>query len=322
MELTHSPAVDHVMPTQITILSRPEVAALLPDISQQLDLVEQTYLALAAGEVELPPKPGIHPRENAFIHAMPAYLRNEDVAAIKWVSGYPSNRERGLPYISGVIVVNDPDTGLPLAIMDAAEITAARTAAASGVCIRRFAPRGWRTAAILGCGEQGRYHATVVTALNPDVVINAYDPDARRTAELPGHVEVAADPREAVRDADVIVTAGPIVEAPRPVIAGDWLAPSHLLLPLDFDFYVQSETIAATGLFVVDDVEQFEYYRGRGHFDAWPRPHCSTGEALAERREHERVSCVNLGVGALDAAFASRVLSAAVHQGVGVTVSL
>ena len=148
---------------------REQVAGLLPEIPAQLDLVEETYAALAAGRVELPPKPGVHPRENSFIHAMPAYLADQDVAALKWVSGYPGNKARGLPYISGLLVLNDAETGLPLAVMDAAEITAARTAAASGVCIRRWAPDGWSTAAILGCGEQGRFHARLLNELNPDV---------------------------------------------------------------------------------------------------------------------------------------------------------
>jgi alanine dehydrogenase len=107
-------------------LSRTEVARLLPGLTEQIDVVEETYRALAAGRVELPPKPGVHPRRDSFLHAMPAYLRDDDVVALKWVAGYPANKERGLPYITGLIVLNDPDTGLPLAIMDGAEITAAR----------------------------------------------------------------------------------------------------------------------------------------------------------------------------------------------------
>jgi ornithine cyclodeaminase/alanine dehydrogenase-like protein (mu-crystallin family) len=277
---------------------------------------------MARGDVELPPKPGIHPRENAFIHAMPAYLRAADVAALKWVSGYPSNKDRGLPYISGLIVVNDPDTGLPCAILDAAEITAARTAAASGVCIRRFAPSGWRTAALLGCGEQGRYHALVLAALNPSVAIRAYDPDPASVERLPVEAEAAADPRDAVRGAEVVITAGPIVEAPTPPITADWLADEHLLLPIDFDFYVHADAIAAADLFVVDDVDQFESYRSQGHFGGWRPPDGSTGEALSWGGAPARAACVNLGVGALDAAFAGRVLGEAARAGVGVTVRL
>ena len=145
--------------TEIVYLSRQEVSDLLPPIPEQIDLVAGTYRSMAAGRVELPPKPGIHPRQDAFIHAMPAYLEDTDVAAIKWVSGYPSNKALGLPYINGLMIVNDAATGMPIAIMDAAEITAARTAAASGACIRHWAPAGWTRAAIIGCGEQGRYHA-------------------------------------------------------------------------------------------------------------------------------------------------------------------
>ena len=93
-------------------LTREDVAGLLPSISDQLDLVEETYRAVGAGRVELPPKPGIHPRPDSFIHAMPAYLRDDDVAALKWVAGYPANKERGLPYITGLIVLNDPEIGV------------------------------------------------------------------------------------------------------------------------------------------------------------------------------------------------------------------
>ncbi len=136
-------------------LDRESVAGLLPDVPAQLDLVEHTYRSLAAGRVELPPKPGVHPRKDSFLHAMPAYLRDEDVVALKWVAGYPANKKRGLPYITGLVVLNDPDTGLPLAVMDGAEITAARTAAASGVCVRRFAPEGLERPRSSAAGSRG-----------------------------------------------------------------------------------------------------------------------------------------------------------------------
>ena len=75
-------------------MTRAEVRAALPPISAQLDLVERTYRALAAGRVEAPPKIGVRPRPDTFLHAMPAYLRDDDVTAIKWVSGYPATRRR------------------------------------------------------------------------------------------------------------------------------------------------------------------------------------------------------------------------------------
>lgn len=307
---------------RLVYLSREDVRTLLPDLPAQLDIVEETHRVLAAGRVELPPKPGIHPRKDSFIHAMPVYLRDEDVAALKWVAGYPQNKERGLPYISGLIVVNDAETGLPLAVMDGAEITAARTAAASGVCIRRWAPEGWSDAAILGCGEQGRYHADILTALNPDARIRAYDPHPERIAQLEGRVEGVAGPAEAVAGAEVIVSAVPIVEEPEPPIAPDWLGASWLALPIDFNVNFSAEAVAASDLFLVDDVEQFEYYRSLGYFRDWPAPSASVGAALAGSHSPARVVCCNLGIGALDAAFASRVLAAARERGIGTELQL
>jgi ornithine cyclodeaminase/alanine dehydrogenase-like protein (mu-crystallin family) len=306
----------------VIYLRRAEVAGLLPEIPLQLDLVEHTYRQVAAGRVELPPKPGIHPRKDAFIHAMPAYLRDDDVAALKWVAGYPRNKERGLPYISGLIVVNDAETGLPLSVMDGAEITAARTAAASGVCIRRWAPAGWSEAAILGCGEQGRYHARVLSALNPEARIRAYDPHPERIAELEGRVEPAADASQAVEGADVVVSAGPIVENPEPPIEPGWLGSHWLGLPIDFDFYFSAKAVASADRFLVDDIDQFEYYRSLGHFQGWPVPEASVGEALVDGASPARVLCCNLGVGALDAAFAACILAAAEEQGIGTKLEL
>jgi alanine dehydrogenase len=303
-------------------LRRDEVASLLPPVPEQLDLVEHTYRAVGAGRVELPPKPGVHPRKDSFIHAMPAYLMDDDVAALKWVSGYPANKERGLPYITGLIVVNDAETGLPTAIMDAAEITAARTAAASGVCIRRWAPEGWDVAAILGCGVQGRFHADVIRALNASARIQAYDPHPERVESLGGGVMGFAQPAEAVSGADVVVTAGPIVDEPDSPLGPEWLGERWLSLPIDFDLYFSAEAVAAADRFLVDDVAQFEYHRSQGHFRDWPTAEGSVGEALADGRAGTKVVCCNLGVGALDAAFAAHVLAAARERSVGSELAL
>jgi alanine dehydrogenase len=306
----------------LLFLSRAEVAGLMPDVHEQLDLVEAAYRALAAGRVELPPKPGVHPRKDSFLHAMPAYLRDEDVVTLKWVGGYPANKARGLPYITGLIVVNDAETGLPVAIMDGAEITAARTAAASGVCVRRFAPEGWRRAAILGCGEQGLFHARLLHALEPDVAIRAWDPHPDRIERLGELAEAAPGWEDAVGDADVVVTAGPIVEDPDPPIRPEHLGERWLALPIDFDFYVRPETVAAADLFLADDVGQFEYYREQGHFQNWPRPEGNVGEALGREGAPARVLCCNLGIGALDAAFANAVLAQAQEAGAGTELEL
>jgi alanine dehydrogenase len=308
--------------TRLLFLSRAEVRDLLPDVHEQLDLVEQTYRALAAGRIELPPKPGVHPRKDSFLHAMPAYLRDEDVVTLKWVGGYPANKERGLPYITGLIVVNDAETGLPVAVMDGAEVTAARTAAASGVCVRRFAPEGWSRAAILGCGEQGIFHARLLHALNPGVAVRAWDPHPERVERLDDLAVPATGWEEAIGDAEVIVTAGPIIEDPEPPIRPEHLGERWLALPIDFDFYFGTQTVSRADLFLVDDVGQFEYYREEGHFQGWPAPEGNVGEGLGRAGDADRVLCCNLGIGALDAAFANVVLERAQKARAGTELEL
>jgi ornithine cyclodeaminase/alanine dehydrogenase len=290
------------------LLDRDAVASLLPSLRDQIDLVERTYRSLARGQVEMPPKIGVHPRPDAFLHAMPAYLRDLDVVALKWVAGYPANPARGLPYINGVIVVSDAETGVPTAIMDAAEITAARTAAASGACVRAFAREGWSRAAILGCGEQGRYHAAILRELRPGCEVHAFDPVRERAEALCAGAVVHDDPRAACDGAEVVVTAGPIVVDPPSPLKPLWLEDSPLLLPIDFDFYVSAAAVRSYDLFLTDDVPQFGAYRMQGYFRAWPDPVAAVGEALERGLTGRRIVCANLGVGALDAAFADAVL--------------
>lgn len=296
-------------------LDRRTVAHLLPPTDELLDRLAGTYVAMAGGRVENPAKIGVHPRPDAFLHAMPAFLADPDVTAVKWVSAFPANRDLDLPTIAGLIVLNDSATGLPLTVMDATEITAVRTAVASGVSLRHLAHPGWRRVAILGYGEQGRRHAAVIRALNPDAEIRVYG-GPRLSAPQPG-VEVADGARAAVADADVVVTAVPMTKRPHPVLERSWLPERCLVLPVDFDASVTPALVAAADDFVVDDEAQFARYREAGSFDGWPEPARSLGAALQdEPRGRLRVSC-SLGVGAVDAAVAALVHQRALDSGAG-----
>ena len=132
-------------PPRTRYLSAADVTAAMPPVEERLELAERTMTALVA-DAELPPKIGVHPRPaGSFAHAMPAALRDPagaDLLGIKWVAGFPENRATGLPAIHAVVILNDPTTGVPRAILDGGPITAQRTAAVSGVALRRFAPDG------------------------------------------------------------------------------------------------------------------------------------------------------------------------------------
>jgi ornithine cyclodeaminase/alanine dehydrogenase len=300
----------------LTYLDRTAVRRLLPSREEQMDRIAEVYVAMSEGRVENPPKMGVHPRPDAFLHAMPAYLEDGDVTALKWVGAYPANTAAGLPAITGLIVLNDSATGLPLAVMDATEITAVRTAAASGVSIRHLAHPGWDRVAILGYGEQGRQHVEVVRTLAPDATITVYAGPRPRDPG-PG-VDLAADARTAVEGADVVVTAGPMTRDDSRRLEREWLPERCLVVPVDFDAYVTTDLAERADSFVVDDIAQFEHHRSLGRFRGWPEPESSLGAALqAPARGDLRVSC-SLGVGALDAALAKAVWERARAEGVGV----
>jgi ornithine cyclodeaminase/alanine dehydrogenase len=284
----------------------------------------------------MPPKPGIHTRPDTFIHAMPAHIRSSEAAGMKWISGYPTNVERGLPYISGLMILNDPETGFPISVMDATWLTAMRTGAATAVAAKYLARLDSKTVAILGCGVQGRSNLSALQVVLKDLAsVYAYDirdEATRRFREecrLANNIEctVCRSPEEAVRNADVVVTAGPILQHPTPVIVPDWLKPGVFVCPLDFDSYVTSAAFHAADLFCTDDLNQLRYYQQAGYFADIPAQIVDMGDIVAagvprRRTVGDRILSVNLGLAIEDVATAQLIYRRALDQGVGVQLQL
>ena len=311
----------------------------MPPIDETLRLAAKTMEALATpGLADLASKIGIHPRpEGSFAHAMPAHLRSadpsgaEDLVGMKWIAGFPTNNTLGLPALNAIVVLNDPRTGAPTAVLDGGPITAARTAAVSGVAIRLFAPptrdRAVR-AAILGAGVQGRSHLPVLGHLLSGVEVAIFDRHPERSAALAerargiagiGRAEIAPTARAAVEGADVVLTAasfGPV----RQVMTNDWLSSASLVVSVDYATYCAAEVARDASLFVVDDRAQFLAHRAAGLFDGYPDPSATLGEVLRARTPPPagRVVVTHLGVGLADIVFANAILKTAEQRNVGV----
>ncbi len=320
---------------EILYLSRADVEAVDLPMSEIIDALETMFREKGEGRVEMPPKPGIHPRDDAFIHAMPAYIPALESAGIKWVSGFPQNPERGLPYITGLLILNDPETGIPLAVMDATWITAKRTGAATAVAARHLARAGSSTVGIVACGVQGRSNLEALSCLFPLTRVKAFDilPEAAKTfagemsTALGLEVEVVDHPREAVVGMDLVVTSGPILKHPSPAIEPGWLAEGAFASPVDFDSYWQGEALRQASKLATDDLAQMEYYRGVGYFADTPRPYADLGEIVAGKmpgREaaDERTICMNLGLALDDMATAILIYRRAVAAGIGTRLPL
>jgi ornithine cyclodeaminase/alanine dehydrogenase-like protein (mu-crystallin family) len=324
------------MKESMLYVSREAVEKLGLKMAEIVGVVEAAFKDKGQGKVEMPPKPGIHTRPDAFIHAMPAYIKSSEAAGMKWISGYPQNMERGLPYISGLMILNDPDTGVPVSVMDATWLTAMRTGAATAVAAKYLARPDSKTVAILGCGVQGRSNLQALQVVLKSLGnVHAYDirdEAASRFCEecrLSRNIEctVCRSPEQAVWSADVVVTAGPILRNPSPKIIPDWLQPGVFVCPLDFDSYVTSAAFHAADLFCTDDINQLRYYQKAGYFADIPAQPVDLGDIVAAgvpRRKSagDRIISVNLGLALEDVATAQLIYRRAMAEGVGVRLPL
>ena len=323
------------MSTELLYLSREDVVRVGLPIADVIDAVEASFAEKGAGSVEMPPKPGIHPMQDAFIHAMPAYLKSMRIAGMKWVSGFPENRERGLPYITGLIVLNDPETGLPTCVMDASWVTAKRTAAATAVAAKHLASHESKVFGILGCGVQGRTNLEANDAMFDLERVLAYDIDRDVALKYANdmkmayglEVVVASGPKEVVEGADIVVTAGPILKNPEPAIEPGWLRKGGFACPLDFDSYWTSAAMHEMDKFCTDDIGQLDYYRTVGYFSDIPTVHADLADIVTGRKPgredpDERTMSMNLGVAIEDMATAARIVDAAKRKGVGTWLEL
>ncbi len=317
----------------ILYLSRADVEAVALDMPTVIALLDRAFREKAAGRTEAPPKPGIHPRPDAFIHAMPAHVPALRAAGLKWVSGFPGNVAAGLPYISGVLVLNDDETGLPTCVMDCTWVTGCRTAAASALSARYLARAESAVLGILGCGVQGRTHVEAMAAQFPLRQVVAYDHlrgNADRFAEeirarYGLAVDVVTTPREAVVECDLVVSAGPILKQPTPTIAAGWLRAGAFASAVDFDSYWMPAALAELDHLSTDDRAQMEHYRGIGYFQRTPRPHSELAELVSgavrgRTSPAQRTMAMNLGLAIEDVVVGEEVRRRALDRGIGTSL--
>lgn len=321
--------------TQILYLSRADVERVSVTMREIIDAVENGFREHGEGRVEMPPKPGVHTMPDAFIHAMPAYIPTLKSVGVKWVSGYPENQKRGLPYISGLLILNDTETGMPLAVMDCTWITAKRTGAATAVAAKYLARPESSSLGILGCGVQGHSNLEALAALFPLRRVIAFDNVSSQAEHLAQFARgkigldalIASRAREAVEGVDMVVTAGPILHTPHATIQAGWLNEGAFASLVDFDSFWDGAALQEVDKFCTDDVPQFEHYRGLGYFQRTPPIYATIGELVAGKKggrenEREKTMACNLGLALDDMATAPLVYQRAREKNIGTWLEL
>ncbi len=242
------------------VLTHEEVDGLLT-MPECIDLMAETLAGLARGEFHLPLRMVVRPpsTENLF-GLMPTHRSGPEGGwGLKVVAISPGNPARGLDTHQGAVMLFDGETGEVQAVMNAAAVTAIRTAAVSGVATRLLARKDASRLAIIGAGVQARKHLEAmacVRELESARVYSSSPERARSFAEAaadryPFPVEAAASAEEALRGADIVVTA---TSSSEPVLRREWLAPGAHVNAVGACFptarELDTQTVRAAALFV------------------------------------------------------------------------
>jgi ornithine cyclodeaminase len=214
---------------EIRVLRAAEVRALLP-MKECVEIMRRAMIALSEGRAVVPLRSIlVMPDARGMLGNMPGYLADPECFGVKLVSLMPRNEASGYSSHLGLVLLFEVEHGCPVAILDAAEITAIRTAAASGLATRLLARPDAGDLAILGAGEQARTHLEAMLTVRPLRRIRVWARD-RAKAESFARTEgarhgVAIDTTgsvpEAVEGADIICT---LTKAREPILFGDWIS--------------------------------------------------------------------------------------------------
>lgn len=244
------------------LLSADEVGRCL-DVDEAIRAVDGAFRSYHRKEAVMPPKSYVDlPDHGGDVRSMPARVGN--AVSVKWVCSHPGNPEKhGLPTVIGTLILTDPATGFPLAVMDATVLTAFRTGAASAVATRALARDDARSLGIVGCGTQAGYQIAALSHVRDlrELVLADARPDAAQA--LAARVAKAA-PQLAVRAAtlqeasaqDVVCTLTPVH---KPIVMRDWVERGAHVNALGADAAGKQELDAdllRDAVVVVDDWEQ------------------------------------------------------------------
>jgi len=313
------------------LLSQRDVRELL-DLDRLVDALADAHAELSAGDVSMPPRvAALVPEREALLGVMPAYLPSAGLAC-KLVTLFPQNRDRETH--QAAILVFDPATGTPAALMDGTYVTATRTAAGSALATRLLAREDARVLALIGTGVQARTHGRAIPRVRPIEEIRVAGRDRAKAevlAEELGPQARAVDSyEEAIRGADVVAAT---THATEPVVRRAWLAPgTHVnSVGLNPSGREVDEATVAEATLVVESRDSALAPPPAGAPElvgiGRERIHAELGELVSGARPgrtspEELTLYKSVGVAVQDAAAAALVLSAARERGMGREVDL
>lgn len=326
------------------VLSRADLERLLPP-ADVIDALDSAFRRLAGGDVTVPPRSTLETGDGGVLLVMPARARATEsepgALGTKLVTVHPGNRARGAPTIQASYVLLDEANGTPLALLEGTFLTQLRTGATSALAARHLARRGARRATCFGAGPQAelqlRCLATELRLERVEVVgrdparARAFVETMGRALDIP--VALAADPRAAVREADIVTCA---TTSPVPVVFGADLRPGvHVdavgaFRPtereVDTDAVARARVVVDTYAGALEEAGDVLVPLGegaivRGHIVA-ELAELVTGRVAGRTRDDEITLFKSVGFALEDLAAARLAYNRAMDAGVGIKVQL
>jgi ornithine cyclodeaminase len=213
---------------ELLVLGGDDVRRLMP-MADCIEIVDAVMRTVSAGGAVMPVRLGFRlPGTGNILAAMPGYVSGPASLGAKLIAVYPDNAQAGLPSHQGLVVMFDPATGSPVAILDAHAITGIRTAAASAVATRALARQDASRLAILGTGEQAEAHVHAMAAVRELSSVTIWGRSAEKAGALAARAQqalgipasVGPDVERAVAEADIVCTT---TSSPTPILSGGWV---------------------------------------------------------------------------------------------------
>lgn len=304
-----------------------------------VEIVDKTFIDVGLGKTVNPAKIGLdlgetasYPDYHGFMNAMPAFVGWLDSAGIKWAGGFLGKRkEMGLPYITSLIMLIEPQIGNFRAVMDGEHITNMRTGAQTAVALKYIVDKKDISIGLYGAGMQGHTQTLAISKLfdiNEIKVYDVYRQAGERFAEnmkglVKGKITVVDKPEKAA-DADVIIC---VTQSKDKFLKNSWIKPGTVVFPMGSYQECEDEYILSADKIIVDHVEQCLHrgaLRELGIKGAITEKniYATIGELAAGKKKsyiknNERILCIPIGTGMLDIAVATVAMERANEKGLG-----
>ena len=327
------------MAEETLLLSQSDIEMVLT-MKDVVEICDKTFIGFGEGTTICPSKVGLdlgetaaYPPYEGFMNAMPAYVGWTDSAGIKWAGGFLGKRKQlGLPYVTSMILLIDPQIGTFTAAMDGALITNWRTGAQAAVGLKYLRKNRSVKLGLYGAGMQGRTTTMAISTIfdiEKLAVFDLYQAAALKFAEemstfVKGEISVVDSPEKAAKGADAIIT---VTQSKEKFLKNAWVEPATVVFTMGSYQECEDEFILAADRIVVDHAEQCLHRGALKELSEAGRItdetlYATIGELAAGKKsgfvsEDERILCVPIGTGAMDIAVAAIVSQRAREKELG-----